>query len=549
MDELTSGGAETSRRARGLAAALSSLRTKAAFVAVAFVLVLVAAIGSMVIRHERLALTREVELRVLAQARSIAATSERVMLEPDPELTFQKLVREMMARDPDIESVVVVDQDNFILAHPQVTKIKTRFIPDTGLTPVSDPKSLDPGETLAEGANEFVVSTGITRTYEGRVREIGRVYIRSSKGKVVKAIGAARMQIFVIAFIVSCLGSIGGVILSGFIASPIKKLADGARRIGEGDFAVRVRVKGRDEIGALAATLNEMAVKLAVARDDLVEKERIARELEIAREIQQTFLPSSLPEAELADVAAACQSATEVGGDYYDLLPLDRKRIGVAIADVAGKGVPGLLVMGVTRTVLRAQARAHLSPREVLIRANDIITPDIRRGMFVTVLYGVLDVERRTFTFANAGHNPLIILKKDGPTEFEILKTQGRPVGFMVGPFFDDRLEEMTVVLEPGDTIFAYTDGVLDAYNAEEEQFGMDRLLETLTAMRGAPVQEIVDEVLARLATFVNGRAQHDDITLLAVALRPAAATQEIPPAAEEGPAEPAPQPAAPPDA
>ncbi len=521
---------------------LTSLRTKAALVAVALVLALVAITGYIVIRHERFALTREVELRVLAQARSVAASSERVMLEPDPELTFQKLLREIMSRDADIESVVIVDQNNIVLAHPQVTKIRTRYTGERGLTPVRDVKQMDAGETLAEGGNGFVVSTPITRTYEGQVLGIGRVYIRSSNGKVVKTLADARNQILVIALLVSVAGSVCAVLLSGLITAPIKQLAAGARRIGEGDLAVRVPVKSRDELGELSATLNEMAGRLAAARAELVGKERIARELEIAREIQQTLLPHALPDVELVDVAAVCESATEVGGDYFDLITLDHKRIGVCVADVAGKGVPGLLVMGVARTVLRAQARAHLSPREVLIRANDIISPDIRRGMFVTVLYGVLDVERRIFTFANAGHNPLIIVKKEGREPYEVIKTQGRPVGFMVGPFFDDRLEEHTFLLEEGDTIVAYTDGVLDAYGDGEEQFGMDRFLETLTAKRGAPSQEIVNEVLARLADFVGNRPQQDDITILAVALRSAHAQQEVPPGAEETAAAPAEQ-------
>jgi sigma-B regulation protein RsbU (phosphoserine phosphatase) len=224
-----------------------------------------------------------------------------------------------------------------------------------------------------------------------------------------------------------------------------------------------------------------------------------------------------------------------VGGDYYDLIPLDRRRLGIVIADVAGKGVPALLVMGVARSVIRGQARLHLSPREVLIRANDIITPDIHRGMFVTVLYGLVDLERRSLTVANAGHNPLILVKRDGAQPPEVMKTQGRPVGFMVGPFFDDRLEETVIMLQEGDTVFVYTDGVLDALNANGEEFGMNRLLETLGAHREATPQAMVDAVLAALAAFVGGEPQHDDITLLALACREPVG--EIPPAAGIAPA------------
>ena len=517
---------------RSLINILSSLRTKAAVAAVAFVLALVTATGVIVIRHEKVALTREVELRVLAQARSIAASSERTMLEPDPELTFQKLLREMMSRDPDIESIVVVDRNGTILAHPEVTKIGSRYDPPRGLDPVPDIPYLDAEEMVAEGEDVFVVHAPIKRTYEGQVSNIGRVFIRSSKGKIEKALRSARLQIIAIAVIVSLLGSVAAVILSGFITTPVKRLAEGARRIGEGDLNVRVKVSGRDEIGQLATTLNEMTTRLAKAREELVEKERMSKELEIARGIQQSLLPTAFPEVEAVDVAAVCESATEVGGDYFDLLAIDNRRVGVVIADVSGKGVPGLIVMGVARSVIRAQARQHLSPREVLIRANDIIAPDIHRGMFVTVLYGVLDIERRTFSFANAGHNPLVIVKKFGPVPYEIIKTQGRPVGFMAGAFFDDRLEETTLPLEEGDTIFAYTDGIMDSLNKNDQEFGMDRLLETLADKRAMPVQEITDTILQRIATFVGDRPQQDDMTMLAITLKPPGASAQEPAAA-----------------
>jgi sigma-B regulation protein RsbU (phosphoserine phosphatase) len=513
---------------------ISSLRTKAAVVAVAFVLALVTAIGLVVIRHERLALTREVELRVLSQARSIAASSERTMLEPDPELTFQKLLREMMSRDPEITSIVVVDAEGSILAHPEVTRIGTPYDPPTGLAPVQDLSYLDTDELVAEGEDVFLVQAPIKRTYEGQVLNIGQVYIRSSKGKIEKAISSARSQIIAIAVIVSIFGSVAAVLLSGFITTPIKKLAEGARKIGEGDLSVKVQVRGYDEIGQLSSTLNEMTSRLSTATEELVVKERMSKELEIARSIQQSLLPTTFPEVEAVEVAAACESATEVGGDYFDLLAIDDRRIGVVIADVSGKGVPGLLVMGVARSVIRAQARQHLSPREVLIRANDIISPDIGRGMFVTVMYGVLDVERRAFSFANAGHNPLIIIKRKGPVAHELIKTQGRPVGFMAGAFFDERLEETSLALDEGDTIFAYTDGVVDAMNQDDEEFGMDRMLETLTEKRTAPVQEIADSLLGRIAEYVGDRPQTDDMTLLAISLKPSGLPTEVPLSAEE---------------
>ncbi|MCP4231618.1 MAG: SpoIIE family protein phosphatase [bacterium] len=515
MDERT----YNEKRINPIVKLITSLRFQVTLATVLTVFILSFGIGLIITRHEKNSLTREVELRVLAQTRGMAASTERYMVLPDPELNMLKLIRETMSRDSDIISVVITDADDIIMAHPEVIKVNRPREHAAGTDAVSGLDFLQPGESIEEGVDFFIVSVPITRQYEGNIQYLGRVYTEFSKRKIDEVINKARGQVYVISGMVAAFGLIIALVMTNLITRPIYKLADGARRIGEGDLDVEIKVGGHNEIAQLADILNDTTRKLSEATKTRVAKERLDRELEIALEIQTMLLPSSFPEMQQLDIAGVCESATEVGGDYYDVFELGPKRLGLIIADVSGKGVPGLLVMGVARSVLRSQAREAYSAQEVLIRSNTIITPDVRTGMFITAMYGILDLEDLTFTVANAGHNPMIKITHPSSKgkQLETYKTQGRPLGFMAGRFFDERIIEQTIQLAEGDTIFLYTDGVIEAMNAEMDEFGLDRLNGVLSSLRGSNAREMVDGVMAEVSDFTGTAPQSDDLTILAV--------------------------------
>ena len=240
------------------------------------------------------------------------------------------------------------------------------------------------------------------------------------------------------------------------------------------------------------------------------ERERIEQELRVARLIQQTLLPKSLPDLPGYDVAAYYQPAREVGGDFYDFMDLEDGRFGLVVGDVTDKGVPAALVMATTRTLLRASAQRLDSPGEVLRRVNEVIVQDIPPNMFITCLYAILDSETGLLTYANAGHD-LPYRRKASAGGAEELRATGMPLGLLPGMEY----EEKEIVLERGDSVLFYSDGLVEAHDPQREMFGFPRLQGLVGAHRTGGAA-MVNFLLSELARFTGDDwIQEDDITLV----------------------------------
>jgi serine phosphatase RsbU (regulator of sigma subunit) len=243
------------------------------------------------------------------------------------------------------------------------------------------------------------------------------------------------------------------------------------------------------------------------------ERERIEQELRIARLIQQTLLPKTLPELPGYDVAAYYQPAREVGGDFYDFLELEDGRLGLVVGDVTDKGVPAALVMATTRTMLRAAAQRLFSPGEVLRRANDALVTDIPPNMFITCLYAILEPGSGRIVYANAGHD-LPYRRKAGRTSegaAEELRATGMPLGLMPGMGY----EEKEIVLEAGESVLFYSDGLVEAHDPKREMFGFPRL-QGLVGTHRSGGSSLIGFLLSELSRFTGEEwEQEDDITLV----------------------------------
>ena len=266
--------------------------------------------------------------------------------------------------------------------------------------------------------------------------------------------------------------------------------------------------------------LNDLATQTAPAvqvaqlvrqqQQQAQERERIEQELRVARLIQQTLLPKHVPDRPGYEVAAYYQPAREVGGDFYDFLDLDDGRLGLVVGDVTDKGVPAALVMATTRTMLRASAQRYDSPGAVLKRVNDVIVTDIPPNMFITCLYAILDTETGRLQFANAGHD-LPYRRSSSAGGAEELRATGMPLGLLPGMDY----EEKEIVLERGDSVLFYSDGLVEAHDPEREMFGFPRLQGLVGAHRSGG-QEMVNFLLSELSRFTGGDwEQEDDITLV----------------------------------
>jgi serine phosphatase RsbU (regulator of sigma subunit) len=306
-----------------------------------------------------------------------------------------------------------------------------------------------------------------------------------------------------------------GLLLARSITRSVHELSRGTERLRLGDFKTPIPVTSRDQLGELADSFNHMARGIEGLLLQQVEKDRLEEELRIARQIQMSLLPAekglALPGLR---IAALCLPAAEVGGDYYDLLPLSPTRLGVLIADVSGKGTSAALYMAELKGLVLSLSRIYESPGQLLSEANRILAANMDARSFITMTYAVVDVEKRTMRYARAGHNPLIHLQAEtGKTR--ILTPPGLGLGMDKGDRFDAILEEDEVALRVGDVFLFFTDGLSEAMNPEAELFGEGRLQHILAESEALTTEEIREKILGEVRAFAEGMAQADDMTMV----------------------------------
>ena len=259
-----------------------------------------------------------------------------------------------------------------------------------------------------------------------------------------------------------------------------------------------------------------VAVERARTARDRVEARRLEKELAIARDIQRSFLPASAPRVPGFELAGTSISHDQVGGDYYDFIAISETRLGLAIADVSGKGIPAALLMAGFRMCLLAEIRNEFAIRAVMRKVNQLLHESTERDKFVTAFYGVLDWRNAMLIFSNAGHNPPLLIRADGTTE---PLSEG---GVALGVLEDTHYEERPLAISPGDVLLMYTDGVSEAENEHGEQFGPERIEQLVRANAGHTARELMQDLVAAVLDWAGERGLGDDLTLLVVRKLPA---------------------------
>lgn len=283
-------------------------------------------------------------------------------------------------------------------------------------------------------------------------------------------------------------------------------------RLSEQEYSSDDR-KLLDDLAAQAAPALRIGQLVREQEAEAAMRQRFEQELEVAHLIQQHFLPKKLPDVPGWRVAAYYRPAREVGGDFYDVIPLPDGRVGLVVGDVTDKGVPAALIMSATRSLLRAAAQRLIEPGEVLERLNEQLCPDMPDKMFVTCLYGVLDPATGHLRFANAGHDVPYVKTARG---IEEMRARGMPLGLMPGMAY----EEKEMMLEPGDRVLLHSDGIAEAHDPDREMFGFPRLMDTMAA--ADPDDDLIEHVLRTLEDFTGPDAeQEDDITMVALEREP----------------------------
>ncbi|MDE0039933.1 MAG: SpoIIE family protein phosphatase [Gammaproteobacteria bacterium] len=264
----------------------------------------------------------------------------------------------------------------------------------------------------------------------------------------------------------------------------------------------------------LQVTVEKTLRHIQVLEDALASRDRLValrQELVVASQVQTSVLPAALPVTEHFDVQAEMIPAREIGGDFYDFFSVDEYRMGLVIADVSDKGIPAALFTMVSRALLKAAARNHESPSACLYEVNQLVSQDNDACMFVTLFYAVLDLRDGRLRYCNGGHNPPRLICQ-GEVQ-EVPSSDDIALGiFMEHEFHDNEL-----VLGVGDALFLYTDGITEACNASEEEFGEGRLDELLARRADADIPDLIAEVVGAVEEFAGGVAQFDDMTCLAL--------------------------------
>ena len=282
----------------------------------------------------------------------------------------------------------------------------------------------------------------------------------------------------------------------------------GVMLIEEAPGGLRFRARRLEIITGIAQQA-ALAIQNDLLQKEMVLRERLETEVQLARQIQQTFIPETLPQFLEWELAARWKTARQVGGDFYDVFELPNGRLGLFIADVADKGVPAALFMALTRTLVRAAVTELESPAEAMKRVNDLLIPDTKQGMFVTAVYAVLDMEQNELTYVNAGHNPPLWSKCDGGVE-RLLRT-----GVALGAAEEVRFQQRSIPLQKDDSILLYTDGLTESFNIDGEFFGEERLMEAIRANRCSSASDLMDVVEKSLLNFVKDMPPADDLTML----------------------------------
>ena len=485
-----------------------SIKWEITFFIVVLLVVVIGSLSYFVLDSQKKSLTLEVKLRGLSIAKNLANNIADPILGED-ELAVASILSDVMA-NKGVKYAQVVGLDNKIRAHNNMELMGGKYAEP------KDAREIEAGNfriLMISGADGRIMDFSSPVMAKGKLN-LGTVHIGVSYSIIEDVLNKAFLNVLVISIIAIMLGIVGAFFLGVGISRPINVLANGAKIIGTGNLGHRIVVKNKNELGALAAVFNMMTTDLKNAQEMMVKQQRMERELEVAKEIQLSLIPKDIAAIDGYEVAAYYSPAKEVSGDYYDVMSLGRGKYGFVVGDVSGKGVPAALVMTMARSIIHSESDADLESHITLQKLNQILYPDLREGMFVTVFYGILDAATGMVDMASAGHNDTYVCGKDGVVPHN---PKGFPIGTDPGPRFDKVVKNDKFKLEKGEILVAFTDGITEAMDPDNKEYGDGRFIEVIGASAGKSAVEIADNIVKDVEKFTRNAEQSDDISLLVI--------------------------------
>lgn len=301
-----------------------------------------------------------------------------------------------------------------------------------------------------------------------------------------------------------------GFMLTRTITSSVGELYDATLHVRRGDFAHRVRVRERDQLGSLGESFNEMTGSISELIEEQRQRQRLENEVSIAQEVQQHLFPTSVPSVPGLQISAVCRPARTVSGDYYDFVSLGPSRVGIALADISGKGIFAALLMASVQAALRSTAMLdpHFSSAQITSHLNEHLFKNTSDDRYATFFYGIYDSDAMTFTYTNAGHLAPFFVSDNG---VEMLDCGGTVVGLFENAEYQQKVLKVT----PGTVLVAYSDGLTEAENVYGEEFGTQRLKEAVLRQKKLPPQQLLDNLLTAADQWAGTPEQGDDITIV----------------------------------
>ena len=497
-----------------------SMRFIVSAATVALIVASLLSFGLLAERNTRAALTAEVEARLLMEARNLASVSVDALLTDYPELTLCPLVKEIEKDRSDLAFVVVLDHEGMIQGHVDLEALNSGFSLLDDLDPAPGNVAFRAGEEILGDAELLVVSVPAKHA-NGRL--VGTALVGLKKSYLNEIVTRQRMSFLFLTIGLLAIGTVSALLLMSHLLRPITTIRSGLELIGKGKLDTKIKLRTRSELGQLAETINSMAHQLKISQSEMLEKERLGHEMDLARQIQQSLLPGGALKVGDYNCLGANRAAAEVGGDYYDLFELHDGKLGIVIADVSGKGLAGCLVTAMLAVLQRSLREKYASPSELLVALEQEVKSSLAQGTFVTIFYGILDPATGRMVYASAAHSPLFIYRAESG-RVETHKTKGIPLGAMRNGMLAKTLQDYTIDLQPGDLLLQYTDGLNEAWNPDrKEQFGFEQIELLICDHAQGDLPELMDVLCDQAMAWSAPDPLGDDLTLVAVSRAPAA--------------------------
>jgi serine phosphatase RsbU (regulator of sigma subunit) len=478
-------------------------------VVVFLTLAVTATMSFLQLNIQKKSLTNEVELRGFSITRNIANNIADFML-IKYDLETAKILKEAM-QNKGVKYAMVTGANGRILAHNDMTLVKTAYMPpgkQVDTTPANN-------AVYAAGSGEKIIDFTAPVIAKRRAK-IGVVHVGISYDLIGNTLKRTYLNITLVTALAVLLSVLGAFFLSSAITKPINALAEGARIAGSGDLNHKIDIKNKNELGLLANAFNAMTEDLKKAQKAELERLALEKELEIAWKIQDSLLPKIFPDMEKYDVAAFYKPAKEIGGDYYDVIPLGSGRFGIVMADVSGKGIPAALIMTMLSGVLNIEARANQDPVQAITKLNDVLLARVTGSMFATVFYAVLDTGNNSLEMVSAGHHEILVYR-ERQGKVETYCPKGAAIGVLKGKEFEARIQKTVLSIEKGDKLLLFTDGISEARAAGGGRFGMERTAQSLEKNGSKTCRAVLDGLLGDVEVFTGGQEQSDDIAVLSI--------------------------------